>query len=156
MNTELADKIISNYKTILGNKPWGDAAVSTLRDVLYCIDKPAKKEAVIDNSPIDYIVLRKFIEGRNIDGIYDKLKIHLDEKNIHTNSDLVKYVDNRKDKSIYQDGVRDLFGFRATGHSGVKALYTYMSKILNYCPFENGYNPRELNTEHSNGVITFS
>ena len=150
MDTELVDEIVGKYKIMIGERRWGNTAVRSLRDVLYSLDKPpidkqTKQIVPVDDSPIDFLTLKMYIEGRSIDGIFDKLKLRLNEKNIHTHSELVAFVEERKEKSLNQNGVRDIFCFRATGSGGIKALYTYMHEVLHYCPFENGYAPKELN-----------
>jgi hypothetical protein len=143
MENDFVNKIVGSYGAAIDGKPWHDDAIKTLMNVIDSIDEPTKKVSPPLTNAIDYSRLRDFIDSRNIDGVLDRLKFNLDIKKIKTNSELIDYAKGRE--PLLYNGVRDVFCFRATGHSGIKALYTYMNKVLDYCPFENGYTPKELN-----------
>ena len=145
MDDKLIEKIVNEFGQVIESKPYRNYAVKTLRDVLTSIDNPEDKTITIDANQLDYVKLRDFIDARSIDAVLDRLKHNLDLNNIRTNTELIDFAEARKTRYLNSNGVRDVFNFRATGASGIKALYTYMDKVLKYCPFKNGYTPKELN-----------
>ena len=140
MDDELVDKIMNAYRLKVSRETWHNAAIKSLKDVLATIDK---EEVKINKDVIDYTKLRSYIDTIHTGAVLERLQSNMIHKNIHTNSDLVDYVKDRTPLNV--NGIRDIFQFRNTGAAGLKALYTYMWKELNYCPFK-AYTEKELNS----------